>query len=35
MKFLSRELRDLRDNDVWETCELYGEYLGLLVGSGR
>lgn len=34
MKFLSRELRDLRDNDMWETCELYGDYLELLVRSG-
>ena len=33
MKFLSREVSYLPDEVVWSVCELYHEYVDLLVGE--
>lgn len=35
IKIASRHLQDLTDSDVWHVCELYAEYLELLVGAAR
>lgn len=32
VKFASRHLADITDSGVWHVCELYAEYIELLVG---